>query len=162
VLGNLASDSQLRPKITAALGYENVPDPNHFNVPFAQPKAIKILVDLLLDQYAHFNNNERDGLQVTVIFCLKNLAIRHEENKRTIGRLAIKLLLSKVLERAGNGSKDQLLVDVTLRCLYVLSFERLNCEIMVKEKVEKQLQSRQEKYGIICLHIQKNLNQNTH
>ena len=127
VLGNLAMEERLRQKITDALGMEVEMD-KRYKVRFEQPKAIRIIVDLLDAE----GMQSSDSLMAAVIFTLKNLAIKHNENKRTIGRLGIPSIV-QIVKSSNNG----ILVDVALRCCYILSFNRNNCHILHRERLQE-------------------------
>jgi len=157
VIGNLASDTRLRQKITDALGYEIEVDSTFEGQRFQQSRSIRVLVDLLKDRYRELA--QRESLRVTVIFALKNLSIRHEENKRTIGRLAIETLLN-IVYGIMDEEKSRILIDVALRCLYVLSFERSNCKILELNHVDKVLQAHQTSFPEITKQIQLKMNKN--
>ena len=70
------------------------------------------------------------------MFCLKNLSIKHDENKRTIGRLTIPVLIRLVSRTA----QHRLQVAI-LQALYVLSFDVENCHMMHRENVQRMLEN---------------------
>ncbi len=155
VVGNLASDDALRQRISSSLGYEVASDRNFKGKRFEQSRAIRVLIDLLLDRYGELTV-QRDNLRVTVIFALKNLAVRSDENKVTIGRLALEALLG-IVDTTPNDERFRILVDVALRCIYVLSFERANVKILRRLNVDKVLQSRHSAFLEITRAIQNKL-----
>jgi len=158
VLGNLATDSTLRQGITEALGLENATDAKYAGTQFEQSVSIRVFADILVDR-----RNEilemRSTLRMTIIFVLKNLCIRHDDNKRTIGKLAIDTLCGIIAtqKKLVEGGEDFMLVDVALRCIYVLAFDRNNCKLLKMNHIDKTLIQHQAVFSDIVKQIQMKL-----
>ncbi|GBG24704.1 Alpha-1,3/1,6-mannosyltransferase ALG2 [Hondaea fermentalgiana] len=160
VIGNLASDSHLRDQITNSLGFTTKPLEER-NVQIRIPKAIDELASLLSDPAGNFKSQaQHDSLRVTVIYALKNLCIKHADNKLHVGLVAIHKLVQIVAQTSQASSIQQILTDVTLRCLYVLSFHPDNCVLLRKHEILKVLQSKQgTSFSEFRVQIQRKLNE---
>eukprot|EP00753_Platysulcus_tardus_P016008 PLAT5370.2.p1 GENE.PLAT5370.2~~PLAT5370.2.p1 ORF type:complete len:862 (+),score=500.89 PLAT5370.2:1-2586(+) len=125
VLGNLAMDTRLRDSITRCKGYETVTDDTK---QVRQSVALRILVSVLGEPFER-EEAARGVLFEKITYTLRNLCVRNDSNKKTIGRLAIKTLVG--LARDGAGGP---LLYAIFQCIYMLVFLRQNCHLLHRER----------------------------
>lgn len=143
VVGNLASDVNLREQITNSLGFtKRVLEDRTAQVRL--PKAIDELISLLKDTDNIFSPQPQYGsLCITVIYALRNLCIKHNSNKVHVGLMAIPTLVAIARDTSETGDVNHTLLEVTLRCIYILSFHPDNCLLLQKQEILKILQDKQ-------------------
>ncbi len=117
VLGYLAHDAHIRNEIT-----------DHLSPPPPRPPKIISLLHELLKPDAQLDplieETKKESLYFYIINCLKNLAVRHKENKRAMKPILRHFRTILVGDgKSTKGTKDAPLISVILECLYVLSYD---------------------------------------
>lgn len=118
VLGYLAIDARIRNEISEHLS----------RPPPAAPKIMTLLHNLLrpdapIDSLTE--ESKKESLYFYVVNCLKNISVRHADNKRAMKPLlsTLRNILCGVEGSGSTGTNDAPLISVILECLFVLSYD---------------------------------------